>query len=62
MIQYNLNLGFSGIVIFNNDENKSNNINEPLENCVFDLSVDEICRKYIGTKASKKFGYRYETR
>lgn len=47
-IQYNLNLGFSGIVIFNNDENKSNNINEPLENCVFELSLDEICRKYKG--------------
>jgi hypothetical protein len=30
-IEYNLNLGFSGIVIFDNDGN-NNKINKPLEN------------------------------
>jgi len=47
-IQYNLKLGFSGIVIFNNDFNKSNGLNESLEHCVLVHSTDEICKKYKG--------------
>jgi hypothetical protein len=47
-IQYNLRLGFSGIVIFNNDKNVANGLNEPLENCVMTRSMEEICNKYPG--------------
>ena len=47
-IQYNLKLGFSGIVIFNNDKNKTNSLNESLENCVNTLTIEEICKKYKG--------------
>lgn len=45
-IQYNLKLGFSGIVIFNNDDNKRKNINESLENCNTNKSMKEITDKY----------------
>jgi len=45
-IQYNLNLGFSGIVIFNNDRNTSNKLNEPTENCIQTYTTQEICEKY----------------
>jgi len=47
-IRYNLQLGFSGIVLFNNDANKSNTLNESLEHCTFSYSTDEICKKYKG--------------
>ena len=47
-IQYNLRLGFSGIIIFNNNSNVSNNINESLENCVEEESIENICNKYKG--------------
>jgi hypothetical protein len=45
-IQYNLKLGFSGIVIFDNSGNKSNGLNESLENCISNNSMREICNKY----------------
>jgi hypothetical protein len=47
-IQYNLKLGFSGIVIFDNSENKSNEINETLEYCDQTFTINEICNKYKG--------------
>jgi hypothetical protein len=47
-IQYHLKLGFSGIVIFNNDDNKSNSLNESLEYCVHTLTIEEISKKYKG--------------
>jgi hypothetical protein len=47
-IQYNLKLGFSGIVLFNNNENISNSLNEPLEFCVSTSTTEEICKKYKG--------------
>lgn len=47
-IQYNLTLGFSGIVIFNNDSNISNSINESLEYCISTESMEEIGNKYRG--------------
>lgn len=45
-IEYNLHLGFSGIVIFNNDENKKNSINESIDYCIFDKNMDYIKNKY----------------
>tara|TARA_Y100000389_G_scaffold68689_1_gene65204 strand:- start:2715 stop:3689 length:975 start_codon:yes stop_codon:yes gene_type:complete len=45
-IEYNLHLGFSGIVIFNNDENKKNSINESIDYCIFDTNMDYIKNKY----------------
>lgn len=47
-IQYNLHLGFSGIIIFNNDFNTSNNLNESLENCIIYDSIETISKKYKG--------------
>ena len=47
-IVYNLNLGFSGIVIFNNDKNKSNSLHESLDFTESKLSTEEICQKYKG--------------
>lgn len=47
-IEYNLNLGFSGIIIFDNDENKSNKINESYENLQNNGSIKDICEKYKG--------------
>jgi hypothetical protein len=47
-IQYNLKLGFSGIVIFNNNGNISNPLNEPAESYVQTQSMEEICNKYKG--------------
>jgi hypothetical protein len=38
-IQYNLQLGFSGIIIFNNDGNKSNLLNEPYDNIIYSQLV-----------------------
>jgi hypothetical protein len=56
-IQYNLNLGFSGIVIFNNDSNKSNPLNESTENCIRSYSTEEICKKYKGKVCLVDFPY-----
>lgn len=47
-INYNLKLGFSGIVIFNNDENKSNRLNESVDHCIMNTTTEEICKKYKG--------------
>jgi len=47
-INYNLKLGFSGIVIFNNDKNKSNGLHESLDNCILDTTITDICKKYKG--------------
>jgi hypothetical protein len=47
-IQYNLQLGFSGIVIFNNDKNISNELNESIDNCIIKYSTEDICKKYKG--------------
>lgn len=57
-IEYNLNLGFSGIVIFDNDGNKKNKINEPLENRVNNGSISDICKKYKGKVWCVKFNYQ----
>ena len=45
-IRYNLQLGFSGIVVFDNSENKSNNINESVKYGVFEDSIEDICKRY----------------
>lgn len=47
-IKYNLHIGFSGIIIFNNDGNKLTKLNEPLSNCVKGFSIELICKKYKG--------------
>lgn len=47
-IQYHLTLGFSGIVIFNNDSNESNGITESLENCISNGPIQDIGKKYKG--------------
>jgi len=47
-IQYNLTLGFSGIIIFNNDSNIKNNINESLDFCISNESMEDIGKKYKG--------------
>lgn len=44
-IQYNLKLGFSGIVIFNNTQN-TGKLNESTENCIMVSSMEEIANKY----------------
>jgi hypothetical protein len=45
-IQYNLQLGFSGIVIYDNDNNKTNGLHEPITNCIITKTTKEICEKY----------------
>jgi hypothetical protein len=45
-IQYNLKLGFSAIIIFNNDENNANPNNEPIDYCVMNKTMKEITDKY----------------
>lgn len=54
-IQYNLNLGFSGIVIFNNDKNIGNDLNEEENNKAY--STKEICKKYKGKVFTVDFDY-----
>lgn len=56
-IEYNLKLGFSGIVIFDNDENKDTQINEPLTYLQNKLSISDICKKYNGQVWWVKFNY-----
>jgi hypothetical protein len=58
-IQYNLKLGFSGIVIFDNDANKINNINEPTENCNNKLPIRQVCEKYSGKVLVVDFPYSH---
>lgn len=48
LIQYNLHLGFSGIVIFNNDKSSFNCTSELAENGVINDSIKNICKKYKG--------------
>ena len=58
-IQYNLKLGFSGIVIFDNDENKNNELNESLEyHQNNNISISDICKKYKGKVHYVKFNYK----
>jgi len=57
-IEYNLNLGFSGIVIFDNDENKNNKIHEPLEFLQINGTTSDICNKYKGKVWCVKFNYQ----
>jgi hypothetical protein len=57
-IEYNLKLGFSGIIIFDNDGNKSNNINEPLEfRQNNNTTIREICKKYKDKVFCVRFNY-----
>jgi len=56
-IQYNLQLGFAGIIIFNNDDNNANSINESTENCVLQYSTADICKKYKGKVWMVDFPY-----
>lgn len=57
-INYNLNLGFSGIVIFDNDENKSNKINEPLEYRENNGTISDVCKKYKNKVFHIKYNYQ----
>ena len=57
-INYNLNLGFSGIVIFDNDENKSNEINEPLECRQNNGTISDVCKKYKNKVFHIKYNYQ----
>lgn len=57
-INYNLNLGFSGIVIFDNDENKSNEINEPLEYRENNGTISDVCKKYKNKVFHIKYDYQ----
>jgi len=45
-IQYNLKLGFSGIIIFDNSLNTKNPLNETLKNCCNERNMREITDKY----------------
>lgn len=56
-IQYNLKLGFSGIVIFDNDENKKNKINESIENRQDNGNIKDICEKYKDKVFRVEFNY-----
>jgi hypothetical protein len=57
-IQYHLQLGFSGIVIFDNDDNLYNGLNESLINCQLTASTKDICDKYKGKVWRVHFPYR----
>lgn len=57
-INYNLNLGFSGIGIFDNDENKSNDINEPLEYRQNNGTISDVCKKYKNKVFHIKYNYQ----
>ena len=56
-IEYNLNIGFSGIVIFDNGKNRNNPINEPLENLQSNGTISDICKKYKGKVWCVEFPY-----
>lgn len=57
-IEYNLKLGFAGIVIFDNDENKDNELNESLDYHQNNGSINDICKKYQGKVHCVKFNYK----
>lgn len=56
-IQYHLKLGFSGIVLFNNDENHVNGLNEPMEHCNTNRSMKDIVQQYPGRVFMVNFPY-----
>jgi hypothetical protein len=56
-ILYNLKLGFSGIIIFDNDKNKKNKINESLENRQDNGNIKNICEKYKNKVFRVEFNY-----
>lgn len=56
-IEYNLNLGFSGIIIFDNDENKKNKLNEESKGLTYNGSTKEVCEKYKGKVWVVKMDY-----
>ena len=56
-IEYNLRLGFDGIIVFNNDGNKKNVINEPLSRTDTVESTSEICKKYTGKVWEVEYDY-----
>lgn len=56
-IQYNLKLGFSGIVVFDNDGNQTNPTNESKENSIQAYSIKEIGKKYRGKVWMVDFPY-----
>lgn len=56
-LQYNLKLGFSGIIIFDNDKNKKNKINESLENRRDNGNIKDICEKYKNKVFRVEFNY-----
>jgi hypothetical protein len=56
-IEYNLKLGFSGIIVFNNDGNKKNPINEPESRTDIVCSTSEICKKYKGKVWEIEYDY-----
>ena len=56
-IEYNLRLGFSGIIIFNNDGNKNNPINEPQSRTDTSSTISEICKKYKGKVWEVEYDY-----
>jgi hypothetical protein len=55
-IKYNLNLGFTGIIIFDNDYN--NTINESLNYTKNNGNTKDICNKYKGKVWCVKFNYK----
>jgi hypothetical protein len=57
-INYNLKLGFTEIIIFNNDNNISNGLNEQVgNNCIMEKSMYEIAEKYSGRVLLIDFPY-----
>lgn len=55
-INYHLKLGFSGIVIFNN--NTDDNAGESLDNCIFDKSMKDVVNKYGNKVLMVDFPYK----
>lgn len=55
-IQYNLKLGFSGIVVFDNDANTANALNESTIGEA-SLTTNEVCNKYKGRVLCVQFPY-----
>lgn len=47
-IRYNIQLGFSGIVIFDNDANVTNRLNEDIEHCNIRFSTRDVCARFPG--------------
>jgi hypothetical protein len=55
-IKYNIKLGFSGIVIFDNETNEDNN-GDPQEYCIKRKTTKEICENYKDKVFLVKFPY-----